>query len=86
MGRAKLGEHAGSSEIAGQDIHSALLAMEEDLQILHGAIENLKLIGWSHQPADPAALAFLSRFAGEALERVKGRRTTAVQTTREAGN
>jgi hypothetical protein len=57
-------------------------AGKDDLRILHGAVETLKLMGWSSQPADPAVLAFLSRFADEALERTRGRWVSAVQLAR----
>lgn len=76
------GQGAGESQIEVLRERTALMAMEDDLRILHGAMETLKLIGWSNQPGDLAALAFLSRFADEALERTRGSWVSAVQLAR----
>lgn len=63
--------HSPDRHDTHQDFRQDLVAMEDDLRILHGALASLRLMGWSHQPAEPAALAFLSRFAGDALERLQ---------------
>lgn len=67
-----------------REIRSALMDMEDDLRILHGGLASLRLMGWSNQPADPEALAFLSRFTDEAFDRLKAKWAALADKTRSA--
>jgi hypothetical protein len=78
------GNDAGLSnkETAFREVRSVLMDMEDDLRILHGGLASLRLMGWSDQPADPEALAFLSRFTDEAFDRLKEKWTALADKTR----